>query len=439
MSLEITSPLPLPQTAPPQGIAVPVQGQEGGKANPFASLLAGLDAAQQPQISDMTETTVPIPDILPTIETALPGDAAPKAAVAAIDDLKIFMGPAFNSRLALAQTEEIAKSVAIASPATSAPSVPADAALSLLNLLAQKSQTPVAANAETVAIAQTETDVEVKGDPSELDIEESLSTLASNQMPSIFLPAPIIEVREPISTTPNSDLPSANDGLNGGQRISLFDKLSNSARAEPEAADTAPTDASTTDEFANMLAVPDAATNTPAPVAVAADNAQAPTVPQLQAPAIARDLPQVTMRPINEAQMVEGVSVLLARAGKNQVNDFIIRMDPPELGRIEVQLKMHEDGTVQAVIASDNPNTHDLLRREASTIERALAESGFRTGNDGLSFNLKQQGSDQQRRDPEKYNASAANIGAATDDNIPSSVFTPLRQRYQNARINISA
>jgi flagellar hook-length control protein FliK len=191
-----------------------------------------------------------------------------------------------------------------------------------------------------------------------------------------------------------------------------------------------------------MLAVPEATTDamTPAPVTVdSTQAAPAPAAPQLNPPTVQRDLPQVTMRPTNEAQLVEGVSVLLARAGKNQVNDFIIRMDPPELGRIEVQLKMHDDGTVQAVIASDNPNTHDLLRREASTIERALTESGFRTGSDGLSFNLKQQSSDQQRRDPEKYNSSAANTGAATDDNIPSSVFAPLRQRYENARINISA
>lgn len=442
MSLEITSPPPLPQAASPQGAATPAQGQEGGKANPFASLLAGLDAAQQPQISDMTETAVP----LPTTSTALPDAAAPETAIAAIDALKIFMGPAFNSRLALAQTEEIAKSAAIASPATSTPPVPADAASSLLNLLAQKTQTSAtdAATVATVeptmtaAIAQIEADVEVdaQDEPAELEVDET------NLMATTILPIPIVVPAETAPSTQSSDLDSANNINGGGSRISLFDKLSNIARAEPEAVEATPSDTATADEFANMLAVSDGTTDaiTPAPVTVdSTQAAPAPAAPQLNPQTVQRDLPQVTMRPTNEAQLVEGVSVLLARAGKNQVNDFIIRMDPPELGRIEVQLKMHDDGTVQAVIASDNPNTHDLLRREASTIERALTESGFRTGNDGLSFNLKQQGNDQQRRDPEKYNSSAANTSAATDDNIPSSVFAPLRQRYDNARINISA
>jgi flagellar hook-length control protein FliK len=444
MSLEITSPPPLPQAAFPQGVAAPAQGQEGGKANPFASLLAGLDAAQQPQISDMTEIAVP----LPTTSTALPDIAAPETAVAAINALKIFMGPAFNSRLALAQTEEIAKSVAVASPATNAPPVPADAASSLLNLLAQKTQTPAPATdteivgtvepAMTVAIAQIETDADAdtEDEPVELDMDES------TVMATTIMPIPIIVPAETAPSTQSTDLDSDNSITGGGSRISLFDKLSNIARAEPEAVKATPSDTATPDEFANMLAVPEATTDamTPAPVTVdSTQAAPAPAAPQLNPPTVQRDLPQVTMRPTNEAQLVEGVSVLLARAGKNQVNDFIIRMDPPELGRIEVQLKMHDDGTVQAVIASDNPNTHDLLRREASTIERALTESGFRTGSDGLSFNLKQQSSDQQRRDPEKYNSSAANTGAATDDNIPSSVFAPLRQRYENARINISA
>jgi flagellar hook-length control protein FliK len=448
MSLEITSVPPLPKAAPPQG-AAPAQGQQGGKANPFASLLADLDAAQQPQISDMTETSVPSTNIFPTMPTALPGDAAPETAVAEIDALKIFMGPAFNSRLAMAQTEDAAKSVVTASPATNTPQVAVNAASTLLNLLAQKTQAPVTDITEapttvatvepamTVAIAQTENsdDADIEDASTDLDIEYSISALASNQMPAIVLPTPIVAPPEPVSS-----IPSTNGIGSGEQRISLFDRLSKTTQTETAATTEASAEPTTSDEFANMVAVPDAATDTATPTPVIADSAQAaPAAPPSSTPTIQRDLPQVTMRPINEAQMVEGVSVLLARAGKNQVNDFIIRMDPPELGRIEVQLKMHDDGTVQAVIASDNPNTHDLLRREASTIERALAESGFRTGSDGLSFNLKQQSNDQQRRDPEKYNSSAANTDAATEDNIPSSVFAPLRQRYENARINISA
>ena len=62
-----------------------------------------------------------------------------------------------------------------------------------------------------------------------------------------------------------------------------------------------------------------------------------------------------------------------ALAGKNR---FEIRLDPPELGRIEVRLDVDRDGQVTTRLIADRSDTLDLLRRDASGLERACRMRG---------------------------------------------------------------
>jgi flagellar hook-length control protein FliK len=458
MSLELSpSPVPIQPPAPVKAAPAPTPANEGSNSNPFASLLAGLNAAQQPQSSDMSDNPM---------QNSAPATAATLDPT--VDALKMFMGPAFNSRLTLAQTDDITKSVPNTPPINSTAPVPADAAVSLLALLAAKTNTPTAPAADVAAPAETDINqlatqtpdsaalptVQVAiaaqtkphDEPEAIEASEAIELSDSAPVTAAVPTLPILlQATQPIETesgTSDLETGASSETLISGEPISLFDKLNQSPRDVTETkADVAveqppieTTDAAAPLQFSapeapkpdfNLASVTQAAS--PQPVSAE---------PNTQATA---KMPEITLRPLNEAQMVEGVSVLMTRATKNQVNEFIIRMDPPELGRIDVQMKMHEDGTVQAVIASDNPNTHDLLRREASTIERALNESGFRTGNDGLSFNLKQQNSEQQQRSASANAAGSYNGNTLSDDAIPVSVVAPLRQRYENARVNITA
>jgi flagellar hook-length control protein FliK len=76
-----------------------------------------------------------------------------------------------------------------------------------------------------------------------------------------------------------------------------------------------------------------------------------------------------------------------AHAGKNH---FEIRLDPPELGRIDVKLDVDGDGNVSTRLVVDRSDTLDLLKRDASTLERALQQAGLKTGDHGLDFSLRQ-------------------------------------------------
>ena len=77
-----------------------------------------------------------------------------------------------------------------------------------------------------------------------------------------------------------------------------------------------------------------------------------------------------------------------ALAGKNR---FEIRLDPPELGRIEVRLDVNRDGQVTTRLIADRSDTLDLLRRDASGLERALQDAGLKTADNGLQFSLRDQ------------------------------------------------
>jgi flagellar hook-length control protein FliK len=460
--MSIAFPSPTASTVPANGPAgVPLPALEtnavgtangaAAAANPFSDLLAGLEALQQPMVAadlPANETAAMLaPTVPPTIDIT--------------ETNVVFMGPAFNSRLALAQTDQLAQPVS-APPLASLDAAPlADTPISLLNLLTGKFKTqavdveatPAAAEAAPSTDADAPLDVAVDisamllpptlapADGSSAvvetltsDIEETIANEVI-AVPTLAAPKPLIT--DLAATEPSDTTEASREAEPGGARISLFDKLSGAAASKVETPNvdvTAAADASVDAAAIVPVAAAETKITSGTTSVVPLQSAETDFASATPAPSP----PTVTMRPNTPAQLVDGVSVLVARAGKSAINEFVIRIDPPELGRIDVQLKMHEDGSVQAVIASDNVSTYDLLRREASTIERALADSGLRTGNDGLSFNLKQQGGENPRS-PHAQASAVGNSSDQLDEPLPAAILTPLRQRYENARVNISA
>lgn len=73
---------------------------------------------------------------------------------------------------------------------------------------------------------------------------------------------------------------------------------------------------------------------------------------------------------------------------------FELRLDPPELGRVEVRLEVSRDNRVTAIVAADNPQALSELSRGARELEQALQSAGLDLSEDGLSFDL----TDQRQR-----------------------------------------
>lgn len=89
-----------------------------------------------------------------------------------------------------------------------------------------------------------------------------------------------------------------------------------------------------------------------------------------------------------------------------QVNDgntrFQMRLDPPELGKIDVKLDIDSTGQVNARLIVERAETLDLMQRDQRGLEKALQQAGLDSAKTNLEFSLKQNpfsGGNQQGQD----------------------------------------
>jgi len=92
------------------------------------------------------------------------------------------------------------------------------------------------------------------------------------------------------------------------------------------------------------------------------------------------------------AQVATQVVGEIARHLQNGQTRFQMRFDPPELGRVDVNMRVASDGSVQAHLIVERPETLDMFLRDQRGLERALEAAGLNTDADGLQFSLKDEG-----------------------------------------------
>ncbi len=95
-----------------------------------------------------------------------------------------------------------------------------------------------------------------------------------------------------------------------------------------------------------------------------------------------------------------GVAIEIATQALAGKNRFEIRLDPPELGRIDVRLDVDKDGNVTSKLIVERAETLDLLRRDAQQLERALQQAGLKTSDSALQFSLRDQGAERDGEQP---------------------------------------
>jgi flagellar hook-length control protein FliK len=126
--------------------------------------------------------------------------------------------------------------------------------------------------------------------------------------------------------------------------------------------------------------------------ATKSDPAAQPTQPQPQAAAApqVRALPaayQPVANPINMGQ----VAFEMVRQVHLGTSRFTIRLDPPEMGRVDVRMHVDASGAVNARLTVDRAETLDLFQRDRQSLERALSQAGLDTSKTNLEFSLRQQ------------------------------------------------
>ena len=181
----------------------------------------------------------------------------------------------------------------------------------------------------------------------------------------------------------------------------------NASAPTAEQAESKPTLKTALDVTGNPKGSQTPAKAAPAPTAPPATVPLDPALPQAAAPAsdpatptlpLAQNSHTVSIRfgasplPGSTPQMpVNTLAFNIARNVENGVNRFEIRIDPPELGRVDVKLDMTVEGRVQAHLTVERSETLELMMRDARSLEKALADTGLNMNRDSLSFSLKDQ------------------------------------------------
>ena len=88
------------------------------------------------------------------------------------------------------------------------------------------------------------------------------------------------------------------------------------------------------------------------------------------------------------------IGLQVSKAVSNGQTDFTIRIDPPELGRVNVKVEFSNDGSMRAMVSVDTKEALNLLQRDAHVLERALGDLGAKLDQGSLNFSLKDQNKD---------------------------------------------
>lgn len=147
----------------------------------------------------------------------------------------------------------------------------------------------------------------------------------------------------------------------------------------------------------------------PVPIEV---TAQLPGEPQSQA---LHSEPQVTETRIplaarEAAQAGFAAPVLAMRVNtKDGVTKSIeIRLDPAELGQVDVKLETGHDGKLKAVLSADNADAFELLKKDSGALEAALREAGIDLEEGAITFALNDSGGEHAHEREAAYGGAEA-------------------------------
>ena len=142
---------------------------------------------------------------------------------------------------------------------------------------------------------------------------------------------------------------------------------------------------------------------------------QLPSAGATAAPAGPLSVAAATNAPVPLSGLALEIAVS-ARSGKSH---FEIRLDPADLGRIDVRIDVDRNGHVTSHLTVEKPETLSMLRQDAPQLQRQLDDAGFKTGNGGLQFSLRDQSSSGQNNDNET-GRNAQRLVISDEDAIPA-------------------
>lgn len=116
------------------------------------------------------------------------------------------------------------------------------------------------------------------------------------------------------------------------------------------------------------------------------------------------------------------LGVEIARQSVDGRDSLTIRLDPVEMGEIQIRLQFDDRGTMRAIVSAENSAALEMLRRDSADLARALGDAGVRTDGQSFQFEARSHGrGDQQgqHRRPDTPGQPDA-VLAESDDDSPA-------------------
>ena len=130
-----------------------------------------------------------------------------------------------------------------------------------------------------------------------------------------------------------------------------------------------------------------------------------------------------------------------------RAQQFEMRLDPAELGRVDVKIEITKDNTARIMMMVTNTDAMSELSRSVKALEQALSDSGIDLQEGGLNVELSQNESgsftfSRDSDDNEDVNHSSTAQNAAqqdTDDSPAERVITPQLSIWSRHGVNLKA
>lgn len=168
-------------------------------------------------------------------------------------------------------------------------------------------------------------------------------------------------------------------------------------------------------------------------------DAAAPPLPQHAHSATSVDparaaAPAAPAEPMIEARaghLGQSLGVEIARKVELGEETLRIRLNPIELGRIEVTLAFDDKGSLQATVRTESTQAMDLLRQDAPDLARTLDQAGVRT--DAQSFRFENRGGDGggQQTQQQNQHPNRGQFASSDDDATAEPIYRPIRSDGQ--------
>lgn len=139
--------------------------------------------------------------------------------------------------------------------------------------------------------------------------------------------------------------------------------------------------------------------------------------------------PHEVKSPVQAKEILDQLNVQISKAAKEGLDKITIQMRPEALGRVEVQLKLGQDGQLSAMIVADKAETLDALKRDSSQLERSLADAGFKTDQGSLQFSLRGDQQNQQQTAASGRGQAFFERGQALDEASAEQAIVQSRSR----------